>query len=131
MRPSVGRLQSRVRASGDGARSLRAQPRKGREGADVTDLQAVGVSSQTPDPDVTSPRVERPDVAVWAGVRRVLGGEERVNDHRLVRGTAVGLYGLHGGGGIHQRQCRQHCGTTALRPASLPSRNIRRFIVIA
>src|SRR5207248_5265354 len=56
----------------DGARPLRAEPGKGREGADVVDLQAVRVPTQTPDPDETSARIERPDVVVCAVVRGVL-----------------------------------------------------------
>ena len=51
----VGRSVEGSRYTGaDGARPLRAQPGKGREGADVVDLQAVRVPTQTPDPDETS-----------------------------------------------------------------------------
>jgi hypothetical protein len=61
----VARYLEGARHTGaDGAGSLRAQPRKGREAADVVYLQAVRVSSQTPDADETSARIERPDVAV-------------------------------------------------------------------
>src|SRR5205809_829587 len=86
------RLRPRAASTAVGARSLRTQPRKGREGADVVYLLAEGVSSQPPDPDETSARIERPDVAVWAGVRGVLGCKVRVDDHGLVRRAAVGLH---------------------------------------
>jgi len=69
----------------------------------LTDIVLVGDRGM-----LTSARIERPDVAVWAGVRGVLGCKVRVDDQRLVRRTTVGLHG--GGGGIHQRQRRQHCG---------------------
>jgi len=54
-------------------------------------LQAVGVSSQTPDLDEPSARIERPDMAVWAGVAEFWAVIVRVDESGLSVGQPLGF----------------------------------------